>query len=205
MEVQIQNLVDKIKKDGIASAEEQAAAIIGEAEKRAKAIVETAQADAAALLKKAETESERFAQASEAAVKQACRNALIAFQEGLVKALDSFIKTETNKAYTADVLKSLIPETVKGWLKEHTDDDLAVILSPANAKELEGALSGAFKKEIEKGIEIKSDTQLSGGFRIGIKDGSAYYDFSAEAVADLFSNYVSSRAARLLKDAAKEL
>ena len=63
----------------------------------------------------------------------------------------------------------------------------------------------AFKKEVEKGIEVKSDAQLAGGFRIGVKDGAAYYDFSAESVADLFSAYISSRAARLLKDAVKEL
>ena len=204
MEVQLQDLVEKIKQDGIASAEQQAAGIIAEAEKRAKAIVTDAEKEAEALLKKAETESERFTNASGAAVKQACRNALIAFREGVIDSLDALIKTETAAAYTSDVLKTLIPEAVKGWIKTNKAD-VSVILAPEDAKKLESALQAAFKKEIEKGIELKSDAQLSGGFRIGVKDGSAYYDFSAEAVADLFSAYISSRAASLLKDAVKEL
>ena len=204
MEVQLQDLVEKIKQDGIASAEQQAAGIIAEAEKRAKAIVADAEKEAETLLKKAETESERFTNASGAAVKQACRNALIAFREGVIDSLDALIKTETAAAYTSDVLKTLIPEAVKGWIKTNKAD-VSVILAPEDAKKLENALQAAFKKEIEKGIELKSDAQLSGGFRIGVKDGSAYYDFSAEAVADLFSAYISSRAASLLKDAVKEL
>ena len=83
--------------------------------------------------------------------------------------------------------------------------DTTIALSPEDAQKLESALLAAFKKAVEKGIEVKSDAQLAGGFRIGVKDGSAYYDFSAESVADLFSAYISSRAARLLKDAVKEL
>jgi V-type ATP synthase subunit E len=98
----------------------------------------------------------------------------------------------------------LIPEVVKGWIKTN-EADVSVILSPEDAQKLESSLLAAFKKEVEKGIEVKSDAQLAGGFRIGVKDGAAYYDFSAESVADLFSAYISSRAARLLKDAVKEL
>ena len=204
MEVQLQDLVEKIKQDGVASAERQAADIIDEAEKRAKALIADAEKEAEAVLKKAELESERFTEASEAAVKQACRNTLIAFREGVTGALDALIKTETAAAYDSEVLKALIPEAVKSWIKAG-ESDISVILSPADAKKLEDSLLAAFKKNVENGIEVKSDAQLAGGFRIGIKDGSAYYDFSAEAVADLFSAYISSRAARLLKDAVKEL
>ncbi len=204
MEVQLQDLVEKIKNDGIASGEQQAAGIIAEAEARAKKLVEDARTEAASLLKQAEAESERFTKASEAAVKQACRNALIMFQEGVTRSLNALINAETASAYTADVLKDLIPETVKGWIKEG-EDDISVVLSPDNAKKLESSLQAAFKKQIEKGIEVKSDAQLAEGFRIGMQDGAAYYDFSAEAVAQLFSTYVSSRAAQIMQDAAKEL
>jgi len=95
MEVQLQDLVEKIKQDGIASAEQQAAGIIAEAEKKAKAIVADAEKEAETLLKKTEVESQRFTNASEAAVKQACRNALIAFREGVTASLAALIKAET--------------------------------------------------------------------------------------------------------------
>ena len=43
MDIQLQELIDKIKKDGVATAEQQASKIIEEAEKKAAAIIEDAQ------------------------------------------------------------------------------------------------------------------------------------------------------------------
>ena len=57
---------------------------------------------------------------------------------------------------------------------------------------------------ISKGLEIKPDKTLSNGFRIGLKDGSAFYDYSAESVAELFSAYLNPRVAAILKQAASE-
>ena len=37
---------------------------------------------------------------------------------------------------------------------------------------------------------------------IGVKDGAAFYDFSAEAVAELFSTYLNPRVAAIMKEAA---
>jgi V/A-type H+-transporting ATPase subunit E len=53
-------------------------------------------------------------------------------------------------------------------------------------------------------VELKFDRSLDAGFRISNKDGSAYYDFSAESVAELFSAYLNPRLAETLKNAVKE-
>ena len=79
----------------------------------------------------------------------------------------------------------------------------AFVLLPA--KELavvEASLQAALKAEMAKGLELKADKSLAAGFRIGSKDGAAYYDFSAEAVADLFSAYLNPRTAAIMKEAA---
>ena len=69
---------------------------------------------------------------------------------------------------------------------------------------LEKNLGTALKEQINSGLEIKVDKNLSNGFRIGTKDGSAYYDFSAESVADLFASYLNPKNAAIMKEAAKE-
>ena len=53
MDVQLQELIDKIKKDGVASAENEAAKIVAEAEKNAEKIIADAQEKAAEIVKKA--------------------------------------------------------------------------------------------------------------------------------------------------------
>ena len=205
MEVQLQELVDKIKKDGVAAADEKAAEIIKAAEEKAKNIIEKAEAEAQESIKKAEAEALRFQKAAESSIDQAGRNTLISFRQGLLNELNAIIKAETVKNYDSAVLKNLIPEAVKGWVKTGNTESLSVILADKDLKELESSLSAALKDHISKGLELKADSKIAGGFRIGTKDGAAYYDFSAEAVADLFSSYLSPKTAEILKNAAKEL
>ncbi|AGT43998.1 V-type ATP synthase subunit E [Treponema pedis] len=205
MEVQLQELIAKIKKDGVSAAEEQAAAVIRAAEEKAKSIIADAENEAQTAVKKAEAEAERFRKAAESSIEQAGRNTLISFRQGVLRELEAIIGSETAKSYNAEVLKTLIPETVKLWVKNNNTEDLSVILSPQDLKNLENSLHSALKDVISKGVEIKADGKMSGGFRIGTRDGAAYYDFSAEAVAALFASYLSPKTSEILKKAAKEL
>ena len=205
MDVQVQSLIDKIKKDGIATAEEKAAAIIKDAEKKAQSIVAEAEEKAAGIVKTAKAETERMEKSSVDAIKQAGRNLLLSFQDAIGAELASIVSLETAKAYSPDLLKTLIPETVKAWAKKPEGEELAVLLSAKDLSALESGLHSALKAELAKGLELKADASLSGGFRIGSKDGAAYYDFSSESVADLFAAYLNPRVAAIMKAAAKSL
>jgi V/A-type H+-transporting ATPase subunit E len=102
-----------------------------------------------------------------------------------------------------DVLKAVLPDILKGWAggKEALD----LILSEAQLKSLTAYFNGKLASELKKGLEIRFDRNLSAGFRIANKDGSAYYDFSAESVAELLSAYLNPRLAETLKDSSKGL
>ena len=204
MDVQLQELIDKIKKDGVASAEETAAGIIAEAEKKAAAIIDDAKQKAEGFEKEAKAKASSQQKAGEDALKQASRNLLISFRDGIGAQLRAIVEDETVKAYSKDLLTRLVPETVKAWSAKSDAGELSVLLSRSDLDDLEGGLKGALKDEISKGLEIKSDKTLESGFRIGLKDGSAYYDYSAESVAELFSAYLNPRIAQIMKDAAKE-
>ncbi len=204
MDVQLQELIDKIKKDGVATAESKAATIIADAEKKAATIIADAETKAAGLVKTAKAETERLEKASIDAISQAGRNLLISFRDGITTELSALIKAETAKAYNADMLKTVIPETIKKWVEKNDAESVSVLLSEKDLATLESGLQSALKAEIAKGLEVKSDASLSAGFRIGVKDGSAYYDFSSEAVAELFSAYLNPRTAQILKSAVSE-
>ena len=196
MDVQLQELIDKIKKDGVASAEKTAATIIAEAEKKAVSIVSDAENKAEQIIKTAKAETDRLEKASVDAIKQAGRNLLIAFTDGINAELSALINAETEKAFSADLLKTLIPETVKNWANKTEAEELSLLLSKTD---LESGLISALKDKVSKGITIKADDSVTAGFRIGTKDGSAFYDFSSEAVAELFSAYLNPRTAEILK------
>jgi V/A-type H+-transporting ATPase subunit E len=202
MDVQLQELIDKIKKDGVATAESSASEIVSEAEKKAAKIIADAEAKADKIIKSAKTETERMEKASEDAIRQAGRNLIISFRDSVTAELAAIIQTETAKAYSADVLAKLIPETVKAWAANSEAKDISVLLGEKDLAAVEKNLQAALKSEIAKGLELKSEKSINGGFRIGVNNGEAYYDFSAEAVADLFSAYLNPRTAAIMKSAA---
>jgi V/A-type H+-transporting ATPase subunit E len=64
-----------------------------------------------------------------------------------------------------------------------------------SAFRLEAFFAEKLKSELKAGVVLKGERSVGAGFKIAAKDGSAYYDFSAESVADLLSAYLNPRLA----------
>jgi V/A-type H+-transporting ATPase subunit E len=201
MDIQLQELIEKIKKDGIESAAEEAGRLRSQAEGEAKRIVDSARREAEAIIAKARTDAERSEKAGVAAVGQASRNLVLAFKAEIQALLDKVVARETADAFGADTLKTVLPDLLKGWAKGGD----VLILPEAQLKALDAFFKDRLAGELARGLELKSDRNLAAGFRIAQKDGSAYYDFSAESAAEMLSAYLNPRLAGILKEAVKEL
>ena len=116
--------------------------------------------------------------------------------------MDKIIAQGVSASFGEDTLKSVLPDLIKSWAAKGSDD-LTLILSEAQLGKLQGYFNEKLAAELKKGVELKSDRNLGAGFRISNKDGSAYYDFSAESVAELLSAYLNPRLAEILKTTAK--
>ncbi|AEH40367.1 two-sector ATPase, V(1) subunit E [Treponema paraluiscuniculi Cuniculi A] len=204
MEIQLQDLVDRIKREAVASSEEQASRLLGESREEAERIVRAAREEAERIVRAAREEAERIESSSLAALSQASRNVLLSFQDSVTRSLRAIISMETAQAYDAGVLRELIPRVVSAWVQAE-GDKLELILSPADLRTLEGVFCAALQEQLSAGVELRSDDCLTAGFRIVPAEGGSYYDFSAAAVAQLFSSYVSARVAEVLRSAAQEL
>ena len=204
MEIQLQELIDKIKRDGIESASGEAARLKNQAEGEARWIVEAARKEAETIVAAARADAERAEKAGIAAVAQASRNLILAFKGEIQAVLDRIVVRETAAAYSGDVIKAALPEILKNWAAGG-GDSLDILLPEAQLAPLEALFREKLAAELKKGAELKSDRNLGAGFRIANRDGSAYYDFSAEAVGDLLSAYLNPRLAEIVKTQAKEL
>ncbi len=203
MDTHVEELIDRIKKDGVAAAENSASEKITQAQKEADKIILNAKEEAEKILKQTKEENARLEKASEDAIKQAGRNILLSFRDSITKEVSKLIGNEVASSYSKDTLSKLIPEVVKEWVKNTSAEDVSVLLNEKELKEVESNVKAALKAEISEGLTLKIDNSISSGFRIGVKDGAAFYDYSAEAVADLFSAYLNPRVAALMKEAAK--
>jgi V/A-type H+-transporting ATPase subunit E len=202
MDIQVQELIDKIKKDGIETASQESAKIKVEAEAEARRIVETAKKEAADIIARGKQDAERSEKAGIAALEQASRNLVLAFKGEIQSLLDKLIGEHVSAHYGDDVLKNALPELLKAWAAKG-ESNLSVLLPEAELSRLQGFFSEKLTGELWKGVELKASRKLTSGFRISNKEGSIYYDFSAEAVAELLSAYLNPKLAEILKTASK--
>ena len=199
MEIQLQELIDKIKKEGIESASEEATKIKKDADAEASRIVAAARKEADELVNRGKADAERSEKAGKAALEQASRNLLLAFRVEIQSLLDKIVAEATASAYNENTLKAILPELLKAWFAKGGADSINLLLSEEDLGKLKSWATGALSAELKKGVELKSDRHLEAGFRIAEKDGSAYYDFSSESVAELLSAYLNPQLAELLK------
>jgi V/A-type H+-transporting ATPase subunit E len=202
MDIQFQEFIEKLKRDGIASAEIEAARVNLEAETKAKEIVEAAQKKATIILETAKETALHTTNAGIAAIEQASRNLLISFKVEIEELLKKIVLKDETEVYDKDLLKKIIPKVIEGFVLKSGSVDVVL-----NEKDLSSLSKWAQKElslEISKGIEIKAGKSVGTGFRIREKDGSAYYDFSASAVTEALCGYLNPVLAGILKDAVKE-
>jgi len=194
-------LIEQIKKDGVDAAEFEAKAIVDAAKKEAQKIIDDANDQANKILSAAKTENERIVKSSEDAIRQAGRNLLISFRESVTRELDSIIGENVASVYSSDALAELIVKVVEGWANKPDAEELAIVLNNKDLKKLEEMLLAAIKVKMIKGVTLKANDQFDGGFRIAVRNGSAYYDYSTESVVEMLSNYLSPKVIELLKEA----
>ncbi len=201
MEIQLQELIEQIKKDGVEAAENQAEAILLSAKAEAEKIIADAQAQADKLMADAKAENEKTVKSGEDAIRQAGRNLLISFRESVTRELGAIVGGNVNAVYSSDAFAKLVVNAVESWTGKPEAEDIAVILNSADLEKLEDALLAELKAKMLGGVTLKANDSFDGGFRIAVNNGAVYYDYSAEAVTDMLSNYLSPKVTALLKEA----
>ena len=201
MEIQLQELIEQIKKDGVDAAEAKAADILAAAKAEAEKIVADAKAQADRMIADAKNENAKTVKSGEDAIRQAGRNLLISFRESVTRELKAIVSDNVNAVYSSDAFAKLIVSAVESWMGKPESDDVSVILNSADLAKLEEAVLAELKAKMLGGVTLKANDNFDGGFRIAVNNGAVYYDYSAEAVTDMLSNYLSPRVIALLKEA----
>lgn len=201
MEIQLQELIEQIRKDGVGAAETQAEAIISSAKAEAEKIIADAKAQAEKIMADAKSENAKTVRSGEDAIRQAGRNLLISFRESITREIKAIVSDNVNAVYSSDAFAKLIVSAVESWTGKPESEDASVILNADDLAKLEEAVLAQLKAKMLGGVTLKANDNFDGGFRIAVNNGAVYYDYSAEAVTDMLSNYLSPRVNTLLKEA----
>ena len=163
MELQIQDLVSSIRKDGIEAANAEAEAIISEAKKKAETIVADAKAEAKSVQEASEKEIAMLAFKTEV-------------QAEFEKILSAKIENNLSDAALGKLIHAVVSdEDVKNYAVE--------------VSEVNDSLKAELAEEIKNGLEIRPTKGVRAGFRLAAKDGSGYFDCSDDEIMQMLMPY----------------
>ena len=161
MELQIQDLVSSIKKDGIDSANQQAAAILADARKQADAIVAEAKSQADKLRDDAKAEIDVFKTSAQLSAQQAKRDAVLAFRQEIQKEFEKILAADVGQALDQQTLARLIQAAVQG-------EDVSGYA--VEVGQVTDGIRQQLAQELKNGLEIRPSKKVGAGFRLDAKE-----------------------------------
>ncbi|MEA4860551.1 V-type proton ATPase subunit E [bioreactor metagenome] len=200
MAQQIQDLVASIRKDGIEAAQKEAAQIIADAKQQADALLREARKEAAALVEKAQREMDTRDQSARSSLQQASRDVQLSLKKAILSQLDALLVKTVEKGFEGKDLVTLIEKVVTSVGDSASKQ---VQLSEKDFSALAAQLKTQLQESLKEGLEIKAVDSVSSGFRLAEKDGSGFYDFSAEETAALLKPFLSPAIADIVFGQAK--
>ena len=200
MDVQLNELIETIKKEGVDASQRQAVEIIKEAEAKAQAILAAASAESARIVEAGRLQSAQFEKTSREAVSQAGRDLVLSLEKKIKQLFESVVLGSTREAMSPQVLEQAIVGLVAAWAGKRSEE-LEVLLSAGDLAKLEKTMSARLSELVKKGLVLRPVSQIDAGFRIGEKNGAAYYDVTAEGITQILIQYLNPKLGELLSKA----
>lgn len=180
MELQIQDLVASIKKEGIDAAHAEAEQILARAKEEAAAIVAQAKEEAERTAAKTQSETELMKQSVLINAEHARRDAMLSFKTQVQAELKRLLTAETGKVLRGETLAKLIAAALG-------EEDPAKY--SAEVSEVTEGLNAALAEELRAGLTIAPTPGVRAGFRLTARDGSGYFDCSDEELSAMLAPF----------------
>ena len=199
MQNKLQELTDKLYNEGLSKGKQEGEEILAKAKAQAEEIIAKAQAEAAQILAAAQKQAEEVKTKTASDVKMAASQSIAATRKDIETLIVGKMTDEAVKKAlsTPDFIK----EIIKAVAEKFTTDgpvELSLILPESLKKDLEPFVTKELATILNAGVEASFSKKVSGGFKIGPKEGSYFISFTEETFNQLISEYLRPTTKKLL-------
>ena len=187
MDTKIQELTDKIYKEGVEKGNEEAGRIIAEANAQKDTILKDAEAEAKRIVAAAEKQAAELKKNTEAELKLFATQSVEALKSEVTNLITGDIASSNVKAALMDpaYMQKVILELVKSW--PASDSDGLKAYFEANAKGL-----------LEKGYKIEKVSGKKASFSVIPADGSYKVTFGEDEFIEFFKEFLRPQLVEML-------
>ena len=195
MENKIQELTDKIYREGVEKGNEEAQRLISEAQAKAEKMIEEAQKKADEIIALAKKSAEEMKENTKSELKLFAGQALNALKTEVTNLLTNQTVSDAVKKFTSDkeFLNKFIVTLAKQWAENEP-----VVISVADADALKKYFSKNAKELLDKGVKIEKVNGLKVLFTISPADGSYKVNFGEEEFENYFKDFLRPQLVQML-------
>lgn len=188
MDVNLENLIEKVRTEAVDQGRQQADKIVADAKAEAEKIVADAQAESKKIIDNGRKEAEQLQANARQAVRQAARDAELLLKERLNALFDRVFKRQIGTALTVETLNDIIQQLVTDWAARGQMD---IAVSETDKDGLQELLFAGLQEELQDAVTLRASSAVSSGFRFELKGGSVYYDFTDETIAETLRAFIN--------------
>jgi len=211
-ESNVQALIDRIRDQGVHSANQEAARILAEAEAKAAQLLADAQKQVEQLRAKATADIEAEKAAAEEALKLSARDTIMRLKNGVAAAFETFVqRLVTTATQDRDLMKKLVL-VLAGQSAEELikDKQIQILLSDAlvtgksdpKLRELgKQTILSISSDMLREGVELIPSSSIEGGAKVRLIGEQMEIDLSDKAIAKMLTDHLLPRFQTILSGA----
>ena len=204
MSEDLQNLLDRIQKDGVEKAEAVAARLLSDARAQADSIVARAKEEAATLRVSAEKDAAAFDERARKSLEQAARDVVLSVDEAVSETLKGLIRPTVGQALDATALKDMLAGLARTYFSgESARSGLELFVPPAQREEISAYFLTLLSEALQSGVDVRGDASIVRGFRVSVRGESVEHDFSEEAITEAICQLLRPDLAAIVRRARK--
>lgn len=200
MAEELQNLLEKIQRNGIEKAAAERDEILKQAKAEAEALLAGAKAEADRMRSDAQRDADALKKRAESAIRQAARDILLDLNVELKKRVEAITRTRLDEALSADFMAEIVSGIAQSVLANNAESDLAVMVSPAKCDELVKKLTAAVGADLVEKVTIFPNSAAGRGLKISVNGDQVFFDFSDAALTEMVCAYAGSRVAAVIAE-----
>ena len=188
----LENLIETIKQDAIATADKKAAEILDKAKKEATHIITAAETKKTTLIEEGKKIAEATINKGENALQQAARDLSITLYNDISHLFRSVLEQEVNASFSPKTVKNLVLKTLE---QVGTNSEVQL------PEDLKNEVTSYIHKQLQQSKEltkISANTALIKGFKITNKDEGWSYHITPEDVTELLFEQLSEQWKKIL-------
>ena len=195
MENKIQELTDKIYREGVAKGNDEAQRLVGNAREEAAKILEDARKEAEAIVAAARKTATETAENTQSEIKLFAGQAVNALKTEVASLLTNQVVTDAVKGFVADkdYLNKFIVSLATQWA---ANED--IVISTADAEGLKKYFAANAKALLDKGVKVEQVNGNKTLFSISPADGSYKVNFGEEEFKNYFKDFLRPQLVEML-------